>query len=502
MTDMTKGNPFRLLLRFVIPMLLSVALQQMYNLADSLIAGQMLGMNALAATGAAYPITALYVAIATGASIGCSVVISQLFGAKDMVRVRSAVTTSILSIIVLAFVMVIGGEIFAQPLMNLIGTPENIMDDAMVYLRIYIVGSFFVFLYNAATATFNGLGDSKRPLYFLAFSTCFNVALDVLFVGVFHMGVAGLSWATLIAQGLSAVLAVLCLIRKVSAIETTETPKVFDKSLCVRMSIVAVPSMCQQSFVSIGILMVQGVVNSFGADTIAAFSAALKISTFALNIMNSLPTALSSYAAQNIGAEDLPRVRQGLRACIIMSEVVIVSIIGLVVVFSRSLLGLFLTGADGAAAIEIGRTYLLTVAPLYPLVGIKNCCDSILRGGGAMGPFMATTFADLGLRVGFAYATAHSLGFMSICLSYPIGWVLGTTLSVVFYFSSCWKPEHIRRLELGAISAEEAAASSRIDLGMLHPIHQVELNRHDQEEKVDLYRVPRATHNAGRYLHA
>ena len=177
MTDMTKGNPFRLLLRFVIPMLLSVALQQMYNLADSLIAGQMLGMNALAATGAAYPITALYVAIATGASIGCSVVISQLFGAKDMVRVRSAVTTSILSIIVLAFVMVIGGEIFAQPLMNLIGTPENIMDDAMVYLRIYIVGSFFVFLYNAATATFNGLGDSKRPLYFLAFSTCFNVAL-------------------------------------------------------------------------------------------------------------------------------------------------------------------------------------------------------------------------------------------------------------------------------------------------------------------------------------
>lgn len=497
MTDMTKGNPFGLLIRFVIPMLLSVALQQMYNLADSLVAGQMLGMDALAATGAAYPITALYVAIATGASIGCSVVISQLFGAKDMVRVRSAVTTSILSILVLAFLMMAAGELLALPLMQLMGTPETILADAMVYLRIYIVGSFFVFLYNAATATFNGLGDSKRPLYFLAFSTALNIALDILFVGPLQLGVAGLSWATLIAQGISAVLSVLTLVRKVSVIETAEKPKYFDRSLCVRMSIVAVPSMCQQSFISIGILMVQGLVNGFGADTIAAFSAALKISTFSLNIMNSLPTALSSYAAQNIGAEDLPRVRQGLRACIFLSEAVILFILGLIVVFSRPLLGLFLTGADSAAAIQIGRTYLLTVAPFYPLLGVKNCCDSVLRGGGAMGPFMATTFSDLGLRVLFAYATAHSLGFMSICLGYPIGWILGTALSAAFFFNGCWKPAHIHEMELGILTAEEAAAAAQIDLSLLHPIHQAEVAGY--EDKIALYRVPRETHNAGRY---
>ena len=180
MTDMTKGSPFKILLKFVIPLLLSMVFQQMYNLADSVIAGRYLGVEALAATGAAYPITVLFIAVATGASVGCSVVISQLFGAHDQVRMRGAVNTAVITLVTLALVLTAGGELLCPSLMRLISTPKNIFEPTMIYLRIYIAGLLFLFLYNTATAIFNGLGDSRTPLYFLAFSTTFNVILDVL----------------------------------------------------------------------------------------------------------------------------------------------------------------------------------------------------------------------------------------------------------------------------------------------------------------------------------
>lgn len=180
-TDMTKGSPFKILIKFVIPLLLSMVFQQLYNLADSVIAGRFLGVDALAATGAAYPITVLFIAVATGASVGCSVVISQLFGAHDIVRMRTAVSTAVISLITLALTLTAIGEIACPALMQLISTPENIFEPTMVYLRIYIAGLLFLFLYNTATAIFNGLGDSRTPLYFLAFSTTFNVILDIFF---------------------------------------------------------------------------------------------------------------------------------------------------------------------------------------------------------------------------------------------------------------------------------------------------------------------------------
>lgn len=445
MTDMTKGSPFKILLRFVLPLLLSMVFQQMYNLADSIIAGRFLGVEALAATGAAYPITVLFIAVATGASIGCSVVISQLFGAHDNVKMRAAVNTAVLSLTTLALALTVLGEAVCPALMRAINTPENIFASTMVYLRIYIAGLLFLFLYNTATAIFNGLGDSRTPLYFLAFSTTFNVILDVLFVTTFDMGIAGVGWATLIAQGVSSVLAITTLIRRLSRIHTAQRPRRFDTHLLRRMSLIAVPSICQQSFVSIGIFFVQGLVNVLGSNTVAGFSSALKVSTFALMVMNSLPTALSSYAAQNIGAEDIPRVRRGVLASLIMSEVVICSIIGLFFFSGRNILGIFMGGDTTGTIVNIGMEYLMIVAPFYPLVGIKNCCDSALRGGGAMGPFMITTLADLALRVVLAFRLAPLWGFAGICWAYPIGWMIGTAISIVFYLSGVWIPRHIRQ---------------------------------------------------------
>ena len=445
MTDMTKGSPFKILLKFVVPLLLSMVFQQMYNLADSVIAGRFLGVDALAATGAAYPITVLFIAVATGASVGCSVVISQLFGAHDTVRMRSAVNTAVITLVTLALALTAVGELACPSLMRIISTPKDIFEPTMVYLRIYIAGLLFLFLYNTATAIFNGLGDSRTPLYFLAFSTTFNVILDVLFVSAFDMGIAGVGLATLIAQGISSLLAIVTLVRRLSHIPTNGKPARFDTHLLRRMSLIAIPSICQQSFVSVGVFCVQGLVNPLGAYTVAGFSAALKVSTFAIMVMNALPNALSSFAAQNIGAQDIPRVRQGVRACILMSEAVIGAIIVLFFVAGEPILQLFLGSSVNGPVISVGLEYLLIVAPFYPLVGIKNCCDSALRGGGAMGPFMVTTLADLVLRVILAYVLVPLLGFAGVCYAYPLGWVIGTSISVIFYITDVWVPKYMRQ---------------------------------------------------------
>lgn len=444
MNDMTKGSPFRILLKFVIPLLLSMVFQQLYNLADSVIAGRFLGVDALAATGAAYPITVLFIAVATGSSVGCSVVISQLFGAKEYRKMRRAINTTVITLVTLALTLTLIGEIACPYLMRLIKTPKSIFDPTMVYLRIYIAGLLFLFMYNTATAIFNGLGNSRTPLYFLIFSTTFNVILDIFFVKFLDMGIAGVGWATLIAQGIASLLAVVTLIRQMGNIETDGKIALFDVGLLKKMAVIAIPSICQQSFVSIGVFCVQGLVNPLGADTVAGFSAALKVSTFALMVMNALPNALSSFAAQNIGARDIPRVRQGVRACIIMSETVIAAVIVIIFTQGNNLLGLFLGKNINSIVKSVGREYLHLVAPFYPLVGLKNCCDSVLRGGGAMKAFMATTFADLVLRVALAFLLVPHIGFAGVCYAYPIGWMIGTTLSIFLYFSKIWIPKSIQ----------------------------------------------------------
>ena len=240
------------------------------------------------------------------------------------------------------------------------------------------------------------------------------------------------------------------------------------------MAIIAIPSICQQSFVSVGIFFVQGLVNALGPNTVAGFSASLKVSTFALMVMNSLPTALSSFAAQNIGAQDIPRVRQGLRTCLLLSEVVVCSIIVLFFVRGEQLLCLFMGDAVHPSVLSIGMEYLLVVAPFYPLIGIKNCCDSVLRGGGAMGPFMITTLADLALRVAIAYILAPMRGFAGICYAYPLGWIIGTAISIVFYLSNIWIPRYIR----------ESKKTGEV----IEPLHR---HHHTSQKRVHLPRLVR-----------
>ena len=449
--DMTRGNPTKLILSFCLPIIAGNLFQQFYSLVDTLVIGRVEGVTALAAVSAAGWLDWTVLGLAMGMAQGFSIQIAQFFGAGDYAELRRAAGQSILLSAAITVVLTLLSELLLWPMLTALRSPENTIGLTCQYLRVIFGGVVFVMSFNLLSGFLRSLGDSRTPLYFLAFSTTFNVILDIFFVSKLNMGISGVAWATLIAQGISSLLAVVTLVRRLSRIHTTEKPKRFDRHLLGRMAMIAIPSICQQSFVSVGVFCVQGLVNPLGSNTVAGFSAALKVSTFAIMVMNALPNALSSFAAQNIGAQDIKRVRQGVRDCIIMSELVIGSIIVLFFVAGQPILQLFLGSSSNGTVISVGIEYLLIVAPFYPLVGIKNCCDSALRGGGAMGPFMITTLADLALRVALAYIMVPMMGFAGVCYAYPLGWVIGTSISIIFYICNVWVPKYMRDAQKAGI---------------------------------------------------
>lgn len=318
-TDMTVGSPRRILFRFCLPMLASVAFQQFYGMVDSIVVGKcspdpVIADNAVAAVGVSVPVTLVFMAIATGANIGCSVLISQLFGAKNYRSMRTAVHTSVIAVLTASLLLTAAGLIFARPLLELLGTPPEIMADSLAYLNIYTGSLFFLFLYNICTGVFTALGDSKTPLYFLIFSSLTNIALDLLFVLSFGWGVSGVAWATFIAQTLSAILSFFALNRRLRRFSYEGKAQIFSAAMLKKVLVFAVPSILQQSFVAVGNLAIQSLINGYGASVIAGFSAALKLNTFAVTCYTTVSGGVSSFTAQNIGARRYERVPQGFRA--------------------------------------------------------------------------------------------------------------------------------------------------------------------------------------------
>lgn len=436
-TDLTVGKPRRVLMKFTLPLLLSVIFQQLYNIVDSIIAGHYIGVSALAAVGASYPITMIFMAIANGTNIGCSVVISQLFGGKRLTHMKTAVSTAILASTALALFLTGFGLLLSPALLRAIDTPSEILADAELYLNIYIGGLCFLFLYNIANGVFTALGDSKTPLIFLIFSSVGNIALDILFVTQFHMGVAGVAWATFIAQGFASIAALLVLIFRLQKIKS-EKPKPISGKMLVRIARIAVPSILQQSFVSVGNVFIQGLINSYGATVVAAFAAAMKLNTFTITTLCALGNGLSSYTAQNIGAENTTRVKQGFHAGVVIALCIAVPFFVLFFFFPAYSMQIFVDEAS-AEVITAGTAFLKIVAPFYFLITVKLVVDGILRGAGAMNAFMVATFSDLILRVVFAFVLSPVFGEQGIWYSWPIGWTVASILSMIFYATGIWK---------------------------------------------------------------
>lgn len=443
--DLTVGKPWRVLLSFSLPMLGSVVFQQIYNIADSMIAGQFVGEDALAAVGASYPITMIFLAVAMGCNIGCSVVISQLFGGKRYTDMKTAINTSYIFSLVISGLLTVLGLIFCSFLMKLVNTPDNIFSDSNLYLQIYIAGTVFLFMYNVCTGIFNALGDSKTPLYFLIASSVGNIILDLIFVIVLKMGVSGVAWATFIAQGTASVLSFFVLFRRISKIKTDKKAKIFSFSMLRRISVIAVPSILQQSFISVGNMFVQGIINSYGSTVIAGYSAGIKLNTFTLTSITTVANGLSSFTAQNVGACRIDRVKKGMRSGLVMISFVAIPFTVLYFFFGSTFLNIFMDSNASREAIDIGMGFLKTVSPFYLIVAIKLIADAVLRGAGAMGSFMIATFLDLIIRVVLAFVLSPVYGTTGIWMSWPIGWIIGMICSVIFYFSGIWKPKYLRK---------------------------------------------------------
>ncbi|PXV96149.1 putative MATE family efflux protein [Lachnotalea glycerini] len=436
--DLTEGKPQEVLWKFSIPMFISVIFQQIYNIADSVVAGKFAGEDALAAVGASYPITMIFMAIAIGSNIGCSIVISQFFGAKKYKEVKTAIATTVIASIILAIVLTFAGLFGSKALMLMINTPKNIFTDGALYLRIYIGGFLFLYLYNIATGIFNSLGDSKTPLYFLIASSIGNIFLDLLFVIQFHLGVAGVAWATFIAQGVACLLALISVKKRVMAIKTEGKTQIFSYEMLRKISLIAIPSILQQSFISIGNIFIQSLINGLGSSVIAGYSAAIKLNTFTITSFTTLGNGVSSFCAQNMGAGKYDRVKEGFKAGIKMSMLVAFPFFIAYFIFSNQMLGMFMN-SESITALKAGKQFLMIVSPFYFVISIKLIADGILRGAGAMKVFMIATFSDLIIRVVLAYILAPYFGSAGIWTSWPIGWLIGALLSFGFYIKGSWR---------------------------------------------------------------
>lgn len=429
--DLTIGKPQTVLWQFSLPLLGSVLFQQLYNIADSLVAGKFIGENALAAVGNAYEITLIFIAFAFGCNIGCSVIVSRFFGAHKLADLKTAVSTTFISVAALLAVLMAGGLALCHPLLRLINTPDSLMADCRLYLNIYLLGLPFLFYYNVATGVFSAMGDSRTPFLFLAASSTSNILVDILFVKVFSMGVAGVAWATFLCQGVSCVLAVRALMRRLARLPHEGTPRRFSFGILRSIVAIALPSTLQQSFVSVGNIIIQSVINGYGPAVIAGYSAAIKLNNLVITSLTQLGNGMSNYVSQNIGADKRERIAPGFTAGLQMVYAVLIPVLILYVGFPSLPIGVFMDG--GGEAMRTGVQILRIICPFYLVVCVKLIADGVLRGAGLMRQFMVTTFSDLVLRVGLCIAFSSLFGVVGVWCSWPVGWCAGTALSVMFY---------------------------------------------------------------------
>jgi putative MATE family efflux protein len=431
--DLTTGKPEKVLWQFCLPLFGSIIFQQLYNIADSLVAGRFIGEKALAAVGNSYEITLIFIAFGFGCNIGCSVVVSAMFGARKYKELKSAVSTAMIASGAVCLVLMAAGLIFCGSLLHLIRTPAEVFEDSRLYLIIYIWGLPFVFFYNISTGIFSAMGDSRTPFIFLAASSTANILMDIWFVAGFHMGVAGVAWATFICQGVSCVLALSAVLKRLKGMRTEGKFRIFSWNICGKIAVIAVPSILQQSFISVGNILIQSVINGFGPGVMAGYSAAVKLNNLVITSFTTIGNGVSNYTAQNIGAGKPRRVSEGFRAGLKMVWLLCLPLAFFYFLSGKSLLLLFMNDPS-ETAVSSGLMFLRIVSPFYFVISSKLIADGILRGASRMAQFMTATFTDLILRVVLAFILSGTgLGDTGIWCAWPIGWSIATVLSITFY---------------------------------------------------------------------
>lgn len=449
--DMTQGSAAKLILTFSIPMFIGNIFQQLYNMVDAIVVGRYVGPNALAAVGTSFPIIFLLVSLVLGLTMGSGVVISQFFGAKQIDQVRKAVSTALSFQLVFSIALSVIGLLISRPLLVLLRTPPEIINDSAAYMQIFFGGLVFMFAYNAFAGVLRSLGDSKTPLYFLIISSLINIVLDVYFVVSLGWGVRGVAWATLIAQAVSSVLCVVYVYRRVPLLRFSRADWAFDISIFKTMLRIGIPSSIQQTVASLGMMFMQALVNSFGSVTMAAYTAASRMDSFAMMPIMNLGMAVSTFTGQNIGAGKLDRVRNGMWSAVGMVIFCCLVVSVLVFTVGPQMIQVFIT-ADQAEVINQGVEYMKTVSIFYAVFGVMVVMSGVLRGAGDTMIPMLTTLIALIVRVSVGYwlVTIPSISYRGIWWAIPAGWIVGTTIPVIRFYSGAWKAKAVVRQQMFA----------------------------------------------------
>ena len=443
--DMTKGTEWKLILSFTLPLIGGNLLQQIYSLADSLIVGNFAGQNALAAVGTSFPVTFLLLALAMGLTNGVGIMAAQFFGAKNAGAFRKNLSTGCITILCAGLLITVLGELLSRPILaGLLRTDERILGDAMTYLRIYCAGLVFQFAYNAFAAILRSIGDSRSTMYFLLISTVLNIILDLIFVR--YWGVAGVAWATVIAQGVSALVAGIYLFSRVELARFSKGEFVFDRTMLATSLRLGIPTSIQQCSVGLGMVLMQRLINSFGVDVISAVTAAMKLESFAMVPIMMFYMGLSNFTGQNMGAGKLDRIRRGYHQSLIMA-IITCGIIILLLVFAGPYAIRFYHMNEAATA--IGVEYLKTLAWFFLIFCIMYITNGVLQGSGDVMFPTAGSITSLAVRVIVAniMATVPFISYRSVFWSIPVGWACGTAIVFLRYLSGKWK-------EKGVVSKE------------------------------------------------
>lgn len=437
MRDLTQGGEARSVLLFAAPMLIGNVFQQLYNVVDSIVVGQFVGKTALAAVGASFSINFLLIALVAGIAMGSGIMIAQFTGARDTERVRRIISTTYIYLLVASLLITAIGLVAARPILVLLATPADVLDQATTYLHIIFSGMLFQFGYNAVSAVLRGIGDSKTPLYFLIVATLVNIMLDLLFVAVFRWGVAGAAWATILSQAVSFVPALLWLQRSKLEVLRLEVKRlVFDRESFRHSLRIGLPSGAQQTLVALGFMVLNRIVNGFGTDVAAGFTAASRLDSFAGMPAMNFSMALTTFVGQNLGAGKPDRVKRGFLATLAISGGFALLVTVVMVFFRGPLMRIFTTDAR---VIEVGSEYLVIVGSFYLLFSSMFITGAVPRGAGdTLIPMFITIFSLWLLRVPLAALLSSYLGPRGIWWAIPIAWAGGFAASIVYYLSGRW----------------------------------------------------------------
>ena len=440
--DMTTGREGKHILAFALPIMGGLVLQQLYNTVDSVVVGQKLGDIALGAVGTCSALTMFAVSFAVGLTNGSSVIFAQLFGAKQLDKLRRNLSTAFCLLAALGLFISILGFCFARPLLKALAAPDAILDMASGYFRIYCLGLVFQFVYNVAAGALRSVGDSKATLYFLCISSVVNIVLDLVFVIVFHWGVEGTAIATVIAQGVSAVVSLVYMHRKYEFFRFAKGEFAFDPSCCGQILKLGVPTMVQMCIVSGGNVLIQRVVNDLGTVALAANTAAARIENYMFIPVQSMNNGLATFTGQNVGAGKYDRVLGGRRQAryIIVPTALLISLI--LWVFAKPLIGLF--GVTGES-LTLGIQHLRFIAPFFVIFALYMSTAGVLTGSGDVLAAACVTLSVLGVRVAATYIFNYGfhLGFPSLYYANPIGWAFGFIVVWLRFRTGIWKTKAV-----------------------------------------------------------